>query len=56
MSYEPRMQDQPKLDERFILHLPADMKRSLMEKAGRSRRSAADLAREGISRVLDTAA
>lgn len=56
MTYEPRIQDQPKLDSRFILHLPANMKRDLLAKAGETKRSAADLAREGIARVLDTAA
>lgn len=56
MSYAPRVHNQPKLDARFMLFLPADMKRDLLQKAERSRRSAADLAREGISRVLDTAA
>jgi len=56
MNYNPRVQDQPKLDSRFILYLPADMKRNLLEQASKARRSAADLAREGISRMLDTAA
>lgn len=56
MPYEPRVQDQPRLDERFILHLPVVMKRELLQKAERSRRSAADLVREGISHVLEVAA
>ena len=55
MTYNARV-DRPKLDERFIMLLPADMKRDLLEQATKRRRSAADLAREGISRILGTAA
>lgn len=46
----------PKMDERLILMVPAEMKRSLFEIAAQRGRPAADLVREGVTSLIRSAA